>query len=220
MEPSLDVRVAAAEAIGQMGGEVLGAELRAQVEKQLIETLSHGHNLLRSSAAQSLGQIGTDRAVQPLIEHLKDESKPVREKAAEALGHISDTRALAALGDALRDKESGVSAVAAQALVQMGAAAVELLIVALDDERGYVRRNAASALVQLYSPDMVDDSHRESILTRRQDIIARHHDNTRHWHEDRWAHTEVTLGGVIQSSDCHTDSSHHKDEGIGVAFPV
>ena len=40
-------------------------------------------------AAEALGKIGDERAVDPLTEALKDEDSPVREEAARALERIS-----------------------------------------------------------------------------------------------------------------------------------
>jgi len=58
-----------------------------QVER-LIKRLSNEDPDVRTSAAETLGQIGATRAIEPLIELLNDEDPDVRYTAAEALGQI------------------------------------------------------------------------------------------------------------------------------------
>ncbi len=51
----------------------------------LIQTLKDGESDLRYKAAEALGEIGDERAIEPLNQSLKDEKKDVRVKAAEVL---------------------------------------------------------------------------------------------------------------------------------------
>jgi HEAT repeat protein len=56
--------------------------------------------------AAALGEIGDNRAVEPLISHLKDSDSYVRYETAQALGMIGDMRALQPL-DELGNNENG-----------------------------------------------------------------------------------------------------------------
>ena len=73
-----------------------------EVEK-LIEQLKEDDHIVRSSAADALGEIGDERAIEPLIELLKDEN--VRGTAAWALGEIGGERVVEPLIEALKEIE-------------------------------------------------------------------------------------------------------------------
>ena len=62
----------------------------------LIQRLSHESKEIRSRAADALGHIGDERAVQALAEALKDKKKKVRMNAAEALRQIGTPEAIEA----------------------------------------------------------------------------------------------------------------------------
>jgi HEAT repeat protein len=70
----------------------------------------------RWKAAESLGRIGDDRAVEPLIHALMDEDWRVRQKAAWALGKIGDQRALGPLRRALMHETEGVKEIINESL--------------------------------------------------------------------------------------------------------
>ena len=70
----------------------------------------------RWKAAESLGRIGDDRAVEPLILALTDEDWRVRQKAAWALGKIGDPRALVPLRRALMHETEGVKEIINESL--------------------------------------------------------------------------------------------------------
>jgi HEAT repeat protein len=70
----------------------------------------------RWKAAESLGRIGDDRAVDPLIIALTDEDWRVRQKAAWALGTIGDPRALVPLRRALVQEREGVKEIIMESL--------------------------------------------------------------------------------------------------------
>ncbi|MCF8051858.1 MAG: protein kinase [Desulfobacterales bacterium] len=99
-----------------------------------------------SQAAEALGEIGDDRAVEPLIEALKERGyTSLQFKAAKALGKIGDARAVEPLVEALKDDYAGVRKQAAASLGEIGdARSVEPLIDALKD--GWTVRPAAAAL--------------------------------------------------------------------------
>ena len=85
----------------------------------LIEDLKNQDYMVRSRAAETLGEIGDVRAVDPLIQALKDTHWPVQEGAAEALGEIGDARAVEPLIQALKDESLGVQLYATEALKKM-----------------------------------------------------------------------------------------------------
>jgi len=101
----------------------------------LIKILKYGKSKYsRWEAAESLGNIGDNKAVHILIETLKDKKLYVRWKAAEALGEINDYRAVEPLIEVLNDKAEdwSVRKNAAEALGKIGDnRAVEPLIEAL-----------------------------------------------------------------------------------------
>jgi hypothetical protein len=72
--------------------------------------------LLGKKAAQALGEIGDDRAVEPLIGALGDQRQDVRKTAAEALGKIGDVRAIEPLSRATGDSFDSVRVSARAAL--------------------------------------------------------------------------------------------------------
>ena len=99
---------------------------------RIISLLKDENDEVRGNAAQALGSIGDDKAIEPLKEALKDESKYVRGSAADALGRIGDAKAIEPLIEALKDESERVRGCAADALGLIGDA--KALIEALKDE--------------------------------------------------------------------------------------
>jgi len=143
----------------------------------LIQALRTGSDpLMRTMAAEHLGELREATAIGPLVEALGDPSGPVRDAAAASLVRFGDSAveaALAALGDpsAVRralaagilgrigspravvglvarmdDASQDVRCYIAGSLAELGPAAVDALILALMDERPDVRRLAALTL--------------------------------------------------------------------------
>jgi HEAT repeat protein len=161
------VRRDAAEALGQIGnGAAIGP---------LIGALDDRYGSVRAAAAEALGILGDPVAVEPLIRSLKSDSGDARKSAAKALARLGDSRAMEPISALLYDREDDARLAAAEAMsalgwrpkedrvsaaywiarrnwsecVQIGSAAVEPLIAALDDFQVRVRQNAASALGQI-----------------------------------------------------------------------
>jgi HEAT repeat protein len=112
---------------------------------------------VRWRAAEALGQIGSDRAVDALFSALKDKNGFVRLRAAIALGQVGSDRVVDALFSALKDEDSNVRWRAAEALGRIGSdRAVDALISALKDDDSDVRDRAAEALGQIGSDRAVD----------------------------------------------------------------
>ncbi|MGB9741595.1 MAG: HEAT repeat domain-containing protein [candidate division WOR-3 bacterium] len=85
---SLDLAVVATRAIIDFGPSGLGL---------LIELLDSPRAPVRLIACQGLGQIGSNRAVEPLIHRLRDTDPGVRKAAMMALRQIGDPRGMEAI---------------------------------------------------------------------------------------------------------------------------
>jgi HEAT repeat protein len=151
------------------------ADVGTRAVPPLIDALQDPHMTLRgrSGAAEALGGIGDARAVEALLPLLDDREISVRRAAAQALGRLGDTRAAEPLVSALADHDADMRTAAAEALQQLAwrpegtaagaaywvathqwdeavrAAAVEPLIMALQDPDASVRKPAAEALGKL-----------------------------------------------------------------------
>ena len=155
---------------------VLGERKDAQAVPALIDALKDAQPV-RLSAVRALGNIGDERAVEPLIATLKEDTDPrVRTAAAQALGELRDERAVDALITALAAeneaagpalvrigapaiaplvgclREAETRGVATQSLVQIGNPAVEPLIGALKTYEDEARSAAARALAEINDP--------------------------------------------------------------------
>ena len=142
----------------------------------LIKALSYEKDWkVRKAAAEALGQIGDNRATEPLVAALKDRDADVRRRAARALEQIGDARAVEPLVATLKDPLYFVREKAAEALeslgwqpgddtqrtlraiarrewkelVGLGAVAVEPLVAALKDYNRDIQQAAAEALGEI-----------------------------------------------------------------------
>ena len=150
---NVEVRVDAAEALGQIGPAAIMALIQALKDK--------GDSSVRYSSGKALGQIGpkAKAAVPALAQALKDEDEWVRANAAEALGRIGPEAkaAVPALIQALKNEDVlRVRWGAAEALGQIGPAAkqaVPALAQALKDIEDsyspYFRESAVEALEKI-----------------------------------------------------------------------
>ncbi|MEE2658299.1 MAG: HEAT repeat domain-containing protein [Candidatus Latescibacterota bacterium] len=118
----------------------------------MIDRLTDEEWILRASAADVLGDIGTQaaEAVPALTEALGDESEWVRRNAAEALGIIGNEAAPAvdALSAALADPFTATRHNAVLSLMKIGGCGGDrrALTAALEDDNNYVRELSALAL--------------------------------------------------------------------------
>jgi len=119
----------------------------------LIFALQHKDPTVQYDAAEALGEIGDDRAVEPLLAALKnDETGGVRWKAAEALSKLG-TPAVAGLTSALQHDDDDVRWKAAIALGEIGdPRAITALINVLSDNDRFVKSRAAYALSMIGEP--------------------------------------------------------------------
>jgi HEAT repeat protein len=127
------------------------AKLRARRDVEgLIKCLQYREWGVRRDAVLALGAMGDVRAVRPLLATLnKDWSVEVQTRAVEALGRIKDPRAVPFLITGLESIIPTIKRKAAEALVELGAASVQALCVALQDLNSQVQEESAWALGEI-----------------------------------------------------------------------
>ncbi|WP_440946777.1 HEAT repeat domain-containing protein [Methanosarcina sp. T3] len=112
---------------------------------------------VRIAAAQLLGWLGDEQAVDALLRKLADKNPRVRETAVEALGRVGDENIVAELIGCLEDKNKGLRLQAVRALSRLGdERAIDPLVKKLEDKAQEVQAAAAEALGNLRSRDSVD----------------------------------------------------------------
>ncbi|WP_049923022.1 HEAT repeat domain-containing protein [Halopiger djelfimassiliensis] len=123
------------QAIGILG--TIGVETEEVVDT-LLDYVDSNPTLQKPSF-RALGEIGAERAVQPLANQLVAEEPDVRSWAARALGLIGDTRAIDPLADVLEnDEEDRVRASAAWALTRIGTREALEIVAEYEDDRAYL----------------------------------------------------------------------------------
>ena len=122
-------------------------ELRAdEATDALIDALSSRKKGIRLHAATLLGAINDPKAIPALVETLKDNNKLVRREASTALSRMGEP-AVDPLIEILSDEDWRVRGAAAWALGNIGdEKAIPALENLLDDESGFVKQGAQSAI--------------------------------------------------------------------------
>ncbi|HOU81352.1 MAG TPA: HEAT repeat domain-containing protein, partial [Methanoregulaceae archaeon] len=113
----------------------------------LIKQLSDPNSTLRARSAESLGNMGDERAVEPLILLLGDQVPDVVWVAIRALGTLRDPRAFEPLILCIDSPDRWTRQGAAWALGELGdPKAGPVIITLLTDKKKGVRQSAAEAL--------------------------------------------------------------------------
>ena len=125
-------------------------ELRADESLDpLIDALSSRKKQIRLHAATLLGAINDPKAIPALIETLHDNNKLVRREASTALSRMGEP-AVEPLIETLNDEDWRVRGAAAWALGNLDdERAIPALEKLLDDESGYVKQGAQSAIASI-----------------------------------------------------------------------
>ena len=140
------VRINAAEALGQGGGDVCVPALIEALESDPVPNV-------RQCAARSLGDLKAANAVSALLAALEDSDLRVARAAARALGQIGDIQAEEKLLHLITHDDPLLRQASAQSLGLIGSSAsARHLIGALDDPKWIVRQAAAEALGRLGDP--------------------------------------------------------------------
>lgn len=121
----------------------------AQARRIALEALTDPRPTRRKVAAEVLGRMGMEQAVEPLIRCLDDEDPQVREAAIEALGAINDDAAIPAIQARVNDPHDGVRRRAVKALCDMRAPPDEWVERAVEDRDPWVRAAAGAFLHQV-----------------------------------------------------------------------
>jgi HEAT repeat protein len=124
----------------------IGAYLEASgAVNEALRELRSRRSWRRAAAAFALGDMGSQRAAEPLLEALDDSERDVRAAAARSLGRLGVLAAVEPLVAALA-QVSVPRVVAAQALVAIGEAAAPRLAALLDADDADIRRAALDVL--------------------------------------------------------------------------
>ncbi len=121
-DEAIETMLARAEKRDKPAIRILGKMGATEAVETLLEYVDADSDApLQKVTFRALGEIGDERAVQPLADQLLMDNDTVRPQAARALGLIGDTRAIKPLSETLKaDDESAVRAQAAWALRQIG----------------------------------------------------------------------------------------------------
>jgi HEAT repeat protein len=138
--------------------EVLGqSKAPKQVVPFLIAATKDEINDIRKQATESLGELGSEKAIEPLIALLKDSDSYVQKQAAKLLGQLGSEKAIEPLIALLKDEDSDVREQAASSLGKLGSEkAIEPLIALLNDQDSSVRWRAAYSLGKLGSEKAIE----------------------------------------------------------------
>jgi len=149
------------ERIGNIGIGTIAKALRDEDED------------IRWNAAEALGNIRSEAAVQLLIDALKDEDEDVRSNAANALGKTGSKKAVQPLIDVLKDENEDVRKEAAEALGYIESEkAVQPLIDALRDEDEHVR-SAATYSLMIIDHEIAEKSLIDIVSNENEDMYVR-----------------------------------------------
>jgi HEAT repeat protein len=139
------LRCPAAEALGKF------RPVTDEAVNALIAMMKDKEGLVRTSACDSLRDIGDARALGTMLEATKDQESGVRGRAAEALGKFTPVtgEAVTALTALLKDEDDYVRRQACESLGSTGdAKALDAILETAKNQDSEMRRHAANALAE------------------------------------------------------------------------
>ena len=151
-DEAIETMLARAEKRDKPAIRILGKMGATAAVETLIEYVDADSDApLQKVTFRALGEIGDERAVQPLADKLLMDNDIVRPQAARALGLIGDTRAIKPLSETLKaDDNANVRAQAAWALRQIGTKrALEAVVDHSSDETFIVQTELEKAREEL-----------------------------------------------------------------------
>lgn len=163
-DPQIEVRQAAAEALGETH--------RSEAIPYLLQALHdpfwwYEREQAVNPLLDAITKMGP-AVVPELIEALGDNEVTVRRLAAQLLARIPDERAIEALTDSLYDTHYEVCRASAEALASIGAPALPVLLEALRHPEAWIRQQSVIGLTKLPDPqvlpallDLLNDESRE-----------------------------------------------------------
>ncbi len=124
-----------AQAAAVLGSAALHGSARARATAALLAKLGDLSAVVRQSAVEALGTIGSTDGTLPIARLLDDAEPAVRLAAARSLGQIGDPRAVAALvrGLAAANEPAVVRAIVAAVAILPGESASAVLLTAFDE---------------------------------------------------------------------------------------
>ncbi|MCP4701358.1 MAG: HEAT repeat domain-containing protein, partial [Gammaproteobacteria bacterium] len=157
---SWSVRNKASSALEKLGGN---ETLRPLIEKLLIASLENQNSDTRSSAANLLGQLGSEKAIGPLRKLLKDQYSSVRSNAAASLDILGSHRAVQPFVITLQDQDKNIRIRAVKVLTQLNSAEgigplIKLLTEMIPADGGNDFFEGASAFHRLYKSKVIQDT--------------------------------------------------------------
>ncbi len=143
------------------------------VSLQLADLLNDKDPVVRRTAAESLGKIGSSSQIERVVQTLSDPDPRVREAGVVALGRLEvEADGVPAIAQALSDTAGPVRAAAARSLGEVGdvSGVANRLIRLLKDPDSRKRRAAVQALVQV---EVAGAFSQLSLAVRDDDAIVR-----------------------------------------------
>lgn len=132
-------------------------ETEAAEVSHLLQDLNSSSYITRAWAAQNLGELGDNRAVEPLIVMLNDENFNLRIIAARVLGKLKDIRAINPLTNSFTDIHPKVRANALYSLSLIRDPEIlQKCSRMLDDISPIVQQTSVVILGELGSPEAID----------------------------------------------------------------
>lgn len=157
------VRKTAINALSKIGG--------LQAVEPIIDALVDSESYVRKAAAYALRTLA-EKVGDMNLKRLAAAYNRDMEKMLYNLIQSGDSRVVVPIGKVLKEGNWAFRPAAAEALGRLGnPLAIEPLIAAISDERGSVRKAAATALFSLYTSKKISDE-QKAIIFQQKDVIT------------------------------------------------